>query len=553
MLRVFVLATLILPAWKPVLAQDISQIDKIFSSFDDAAKPGCAVGIYFAGKALTRAYGAADLERGVPLSPSSVFYTASTAKQFTAASIWLLVKEGKLSLDDDVRKYIPELPAYEKPITIGNLLYHTSGLRDYTDLLQLAGRGSEEVSTNADILSLTVRQKKLNYPTGTRYQYTNTNYVLLAEVVKRVSGQTLKDFARTRIFEPLGMNSTQFVDDPVKVIPRRALGYLAKGKGEYTLVLNNAVRNGPAGLYTTVEDLGKWNQNFLNPTVGSAALLRDMERPGRLTDGTVTDYASGIMIGQYKGLPVSRHSGHTPGFRAEFLRFPDKDLGVAVLCNNSVESRPERLAEQVADVYLADRLKPNAPAQATPTPGQPQTPIVTPDQLKSSLGDYWSPSTGEVRQLVIRNGQSVYVIDTWSRARLTAVDSTHFRFGRNEIVVAGASPNRTLTLKWADGRVEEYHELTRAKLSPSQLAKYSGRYYSAELDTVYELAPKGSALVLKRRNQEDMELLPTVRDSFSEGSIRIKFSKLKTGQSVFAFSEGDVSDVGFVSDCRQAK
>jgi CubicO group peptidase (beta-lactamase class C family) len=531
---------------------EAAKVDEIFAQFDKPGSPGCAVGVYREGELLySKGYGEADLERGVPVTPATVFYIASTAKQFTAMSVWLLARQNKLSLDDDVRKYIPEMPAYGAPITIRHLLFHTSGLRDYTDLLELAGRRAEEVSTNADILDLTVRQKRLNFPTGTAHQYTNSNYVLLAEIVKRVSGQTLREFARVNIFDPLGMKSTQYVDDHTLIIRGRALGY-AKAGGKYASAMSGAERVGPAGLYTTVEDLSRWDKNFYSGAVGGKELLEGMLTPGRLSDGKTLDYASGLMLGTYRGATAVRHSGHSIGYRSEFLRLPGLRFSVAALCNDESDARPERLAERVADVYLGDRLSKADAATSPPAAPEAKPVAVTTEQMAGALGDYWNPKTGEVRQMILRNGQPVYVIDSWSRARLTAVGPTQFRFGRNEITVAPSRGGRkVLALRWYDGRVETYEELRRVNLTPAQLAAYAGRFYSAELDAEYVLEAKDGGLLIKRKNQEDRRLLPTAADSFSEGSVRIRFQRDGRGRpSGLLFGEGDVSDLEFVPDCR---
>ena len=395
-----------------------------------------------------------------------------------------------------------------------------------------------------------MRQKKLNFPTGTAHQYTNTNYILLAEIVKRVSGKTLRDFARENIFDPLGMKNTQYVDDHTLVIRDRALGYAGKGEGKYALAISNAVRIGPAGLYTTIEDLAKWDSNFYSGQVGGKELLAKMLAPGKLSSGRVLDYASGLMLSTYKGLPVVRHSGHSTGYRSELLRFPTLKFSVATLCNDPTKPRPERLAEQVADIYLSQHMSSESPAPAVPA----QQPAAIPgEQLAAALGDYWNPKTGEVRQMVLRNGLPVYIIDSWSRARLTAITPTQFRYGRNEITITRVKggTQRLLTLNRYDGTVETYEELRRVKLTADQLGKYAGCFYSAELDTEYSFEAKNGALLIHRKNQEDRTLLPTVRDSFSEGSVRMRFVRDRSGRfSRVFFSDGDVSDVEFEPDCR---
>jgi len=519
-------------------AAQAAQVDEIFAQFVKPGSPGCAVGVYRDGRLLySRGYGEADLERGVRITPATVFLIGSTAKQFTAMSVWLLARQKRLSAEDDIRKYIPEMPVYGAPVTIRHLLHHTSGIRDYTDLLELAGHRVEDVSTNADILGLIVRQKKLNFPTGTAHQYANSNYILLAEVVKRVSGQTLREFAAANIFDPLGMKNTQYVDDHTLVIHARAMAYAAKGEGKYAISMTNAERIGAGGLYTTVEDLARWDRNFYTGDVGGMDLLGNMLSPGRLSDGKALAYASGLMLDTYRGVPVVRHSGSLAGYRADFLRFPTLRFSVAALCNVPSNPRPERLTERVAEVYLNERLSKaeNATSRTDPTNEKPVA--LTAEQMAGALGDYWNPKTGEVRQMVLRNGQPVYVIDSWSRARLNAFAPMRFRFGRNEInVTPTRHGKRLLTLRWHDGRVESYEELRRVNLTAAQLAKYAGRFHSAELGVEYVLEPKAGGLLVKRKNQEDRQLLPTAADSFSEGSIRIRFLRDAVAGSRLFFS-----------------
>ena len=346
------------------------RVDAVFAAVQRPGSPGCAVGVYRRGAvAYARGYGAANLELGVPNGPATSFYLASTAKQFTAAAVWLLAQQGRLGIDDPVRKHLPELPDYGAAITLRHLLHHTSGLRDYVDLQQLAGRAPEEASTQADVVALIVRQRGLNFAPGTAHQYSNTNYVLLAEVVRKVSGESLPAFARASLFGPLGMTSTRFVDDPRAVVPGRATAYAAREDGTFAHVFSHAVRLGSAGLWSTVEDLARWDANFHTGAVGGRALIDSLAAPGRLSDGRVLGYASGLMLGTFRGLPTVSHSGNSGGYRAELLRFPTEGTSVAVLCNVGSPRAPE-LAEQVAAVVLAGRLQPARPA-AAPAPQVP--------------------------------------------------------------------------------------------------------------------------------------------------------------------------------------
>ena len=255
-------------------------------------------------------YGMADLDHNVTITPSTVFHVASMSKQFTAASIVLLAQEGKLSLDDDVRKYIPELPDFGSLITIGNLIHHTSGLRDQWDLLELAGwRYSLDLITDEDVMSVVARQKELNFKPGEKYVYCNTGYTLLATIVKRVSGMSFREFTTQNIFEPLGMMNTHFRDDHAEIVKNNAYGYEPEKTGTFRLSNTNFDTVGATSLHTTVEDLALWDENFYHPRVGGASFLEQMLQRGKLNNGENQDYAFGLVVGKYKGLATVDHAG----------------------------------------------------------------------------------------------------------------------------------------------------------------------------------------------------------------------------------------------------
>jgi len=351
------------------------RIDALFAAWDRPDTPGAVVAVVQHGEIVyARGYGMANLEHAAPLTPSTVFLAASVSKQFTAFAIALLADQGKLSLDDDVRRYVPELPAYEHPITIRHLIHHTSGLRDEFELLALAGYRMDDVITKETILRLAFRQQALNFKPGDEYLYANTGYTLLAEIVERVTGQSFRSWTTAHLFEPLGMNDSHFRDDYQAVLKNRAQGYYQDGDrqdgdrqdGEptYKNQVVNYANVGASGLYTTAEDLARWVQNFEDGRVGGRAVLKQVHEQGRLNNGDTLSYAFGLGIGQYKGHARVSHSGSHRGFRTYVARFPDDDLAVIVLSNLD-SFQPTGLALQVADLYLVDppeRLAPYAGA-----------------------------------------------------------------------------------------------------------------------------------------------------------------------------------------------
>jgi CubicO group peptidase (beta-lactamase class C family) len=371
-------------------------VDAVMAEWAKADSPGCAVGVMRDGAlVLARGYGQADLERGVPIGPTSVFDIASTSKQFTAAAIVLLAQEGKLSLDDDVRRFVPELPRYEAPITIRHLLHHTSGLRDYTDLMALTGWQMEDFTTAEQALAMIVRQKELNFPPGAQYLYSNSGFFLLSVIASRAAGRPFPDLARERIFEPLGMASTHFHSDHRLLVKNRAVGY-APRDGGWGISMSDWEQVGDGSVLTTVEDLARWVRNFEDPKVGGRAMVEELQRKGRLTSGQEIDYAEGLRHATYRGLATVGHSGSWAGYRSNILRFPSEKAAVIVLCNAET-AEAATIARTIADVALPDRLGPLSSPDPAPSPSPSPAAkrrSVTAKELATLPGRYRSDELG---------------------------------------------------------------------------------------------------------------------------------------------------------------
>jgi len=353
-------------------AVDPAKVDAVFSRWSSTT-PGCAVGVGVGGRSvLEKAYGMADLEHDVPNKADTVFEAGSVSKQFTAAAILLLAAEGKLSIDDPVRKYIPELPDYGTPLTIRHMLNHTSGLRDWGSLAGIAGwpRGTR-VHTHAHVIEILSRQRALNFTPGTRYSYSNSGYNLNAVIAARVSGMPFAEFSQKRIFQPLGMTRTSWRDDYARIVKDRAIAYSGGGTLlRQDMPFENVHGNG--GLLTTVGDLLKWNENFVTPKVGNTALVAEQQFLSKFPSGTEMTYAAGLTLGGYKGLPEVSHSGSTAGYRAFLTRFPQQQVSVAVLCNAG-SADATAAAHAVSDLYLGDRA--NASAPRPPAPAENRGPL----------------------------------------------------------------------------------------------------------------------------------------------------------------------------------
>ena len=350
------------------------KVDEIFAAYNHPNSPGCSIGVIRDGKLVYRkSYGKASLELGVPLADDSVFYMASVSKQFTAAAVVLAAEQGHLSLDDDVRKYVPELPDYGHPITLRQLLHHTSGLRDFLSLTYLSGHDIGELSSPDEILRVISRQKGLNNDPGAEFIYSNSNYFLAGVVVQRATGKSLAEFAAQNIFQPLGMSHTRFYDDNRVIVPGRVAAYDQDKDGKFAVDWSTSYDIvGGGGLLSTVADLERWDENFYQNRLGKGTLTRELQTRGLLNNGKPINYGLGLWLGTYRGLATVEHSGGTFGYRTELLRFPARRFSVIALCNVQ-SANVERLSRKVADLYLSGqeysrRRPPSLPAITSTIP-----------------------------------------------------------------------------------------------------------------------------------------------------------------------------------------
>ncbi|MEO8334972.1 MAG: serine hydrolase domain-containing protein [bacterium] len=435
-------------------APDVAALsDKVLAAWSSPDGPGCAVGIDRAGQPrFTRAYGSADLEFGVPNRPETIFEGGSISKQFTAAATMLLVLDGKLRLDDDVRKYVPELPQYERTITIRHLLNHTSGLRDWGEIVDLEGwPRTTRAYTMQDVLAAIVRQRALNYPPGDRYAYTNSGYNLLAIIVERVSGTSFPAFTKARIFQPLGMTSTQWRDDFTRIVKGRAQAY-SKGSDGWRLDMPFEKLYGNSSLLTTVSDLLTWTAMLEAPPPSWRALADSVQVRGILTNGDTSVYAAGLVLSRYRGVPTVEHNGATAGYRTNLVRYPGKGLAIAILCNVG-DVDPRAMSRTLTDGLLASALAPvPAPAPARPRPAPTWAP--TSADLAAFTGTYYSPDVLSTLVLSVEGNALVLSRAPATRIVLKPTTDAHFAgFG------TGPSDDIWFT-RGADGRVNALHVRT---------------------------------------------------------------------------------------------
>ena len=509
------------------------RVDSLFASYDRRDSPGCALAVIRDGAtAYTRGYGMASLELRVPITPRTVFDIGSTAKQFAATSILLLGQQGKLSLDDDVRKFIPELPDYGAKISLRNLLQHTSGLPDYIGLLRLAGARTEDVVTDEEALHLLALVKTLEFPPGSAHVYSNSGYFLLSLVVQRSSGQSLADYARERIFAPLGMEQTRYVHDHTSIVAGHSIGYaLAKGGG-FRLDSSNWEQNGDGGLQTTVEDLARWDGNFYDAKVGGRSLIDALQRTGVLTSGTPISYAMGLRVDTYRGLNRVRHGGSWAGFRAELLRFPEERFSVVTLCNLA-DASAATLARQVAEIFLENRLSPEQSRTVTPIATS-----APPDGLGDSGKLYWSRETDRVCSIVARPGVLEYAEDD-EKVELvpTSADQWQSRDGSLAVSIHGGASEIRVSSPGTDPDLLQ--AVDRWSPVPSALASYAGSYWCRELESTYTIRIEGGNAELVTRYGRTERLKPVFPGAFqSDLAGLIRFPQRESGPSDFEVRSG---------------
>jgi CubicO group peptidase (beta-lactamase class C family) len=491
------------------------QVDALFAKWNKPGSPGAAVEVVKDGKVVYRhAFGMADIEQRRPITPMTDFHVASLSKQFTAFAVLLLAQDGKLSLDDDVRKYLPELPDFGQVIKIRHLMHHTSGLRDEWSLLAMAGWRMDDVITDDDVMRLVQRQRALNFTPGSDFSYCNTSFTLLSQVVQRVSGKSLAVFAKERIFAPLGMKHSFFHEQYSTLVPGRAQSYQPAAGGGYEGFALSYSTVGPTSLFTTADDLVLWANNFDTAHVGGKKLLAEMQQPAVLNDGKATGYGDGVWVGKYRGVRKIDHNGVDAGFRTYLARFPDQHLAV-VIVGNGADVVATRLGQRIADIWLAGQLDP-LPAPVPDYEDSAEAPL-DPAQLDALAGTYALGPDSAIT-FAKENGHLV----GW----LNGDDKTpFFPASGHEFFMKSANASFSFDPPGADGVVTggTWHHnvhaaratrIARAKLADSELKAYEGEFYSDELHVLYTVMAKDGRVTLNY-SRGPVTLDPIGPDSFA--------------------------------------
>ena len=519
-----------------------AKIDPIFQGFDRTS-PGCAVGVQQAGAPVfAKGYGMADLEHGVPITPASMFYMASVSKQFTALTVLTLADQNKLKLSDPVRKYIPELPDYTDKITLYHLLTHSSGVRDYLQLGALGGLPSEYVYTEENALKMIARQRALNFTPGSDFLYSNSGYVLLAIVVRRITGESLDQVARRALFRPLGMRHTLFQFDHAALVAGKAFGYQKGGgpdHGETWRADNSSLDlAGDGGLYSSVDDMFHWMRNLETPNVG-AADLRLMQQPATLSGAKTTDYGMGLETSTVRGLRVVQHGGALAGYRTEDMWFPDQKLAVVVLCN-AASANPLPLASKVAEVYLGPKLQPLPKSAALPMGGAG---IALDAAAAQGLpGAYFNPEGG-LAKLSVKDrrlyeaGEDEPLVQILPNQFVEEDEPTG-----NRLIVHDPAQGFDLT---SPGRPTlHFDRLVMASLTEESREAFVGAYDSPELDTRWHLMPTDGGMSVVRRDGSTVKLLAVAGDRMFMDGKELVFQRDGSGRVTgFVLNAGRVRGI----------
>jgi CubicO group peptidase (beta-lactamase class C family) len=519
--RVVLGLLLALAECSPAGATPRDTVDMALARTDWANRPGLVVGVHHRGERVyLAARGRADLEQGTVLTPLSVFNIASVSKHLTAFAALLLEREGRLRLDEDVRTYLPWLPDFGHKITVRHLILHTSGLREEGNLFIMAGRTEEDYRRHAQVLSLTAAQTALNFPPGTDHLYTNTNYVLLAQIVANVSGRSFREFARERIFVPLGMTRTFFRDDVREVVPGKANSY-AQGSGaqHWRGQVDNDDLLGSSNLFTTAEDMLRWAANFSQPRVGDAALIERFLQMGSLDDGTPLDYGYGLMPARYAGRDAVVHGGKTAEFEADFTYLPREDFAVVTLRNSAGDT--QQLVEEIVKAYLGDvGGEPLVPPRAQLGAGE----------LDALEGDYLAPYNSMIS--LRRSGNALLYTASGSPPQAHSLvprrDGTldlgdelrAWKIFFTPQPAEGGEVKSFIASLGGGRRSVQYERVTRVgPPTDHELRELAGSYRSAELDVTYRLTVEQGRLVVRSLwLAEGIVLRPMLQDQFDSES-----------------------------------
>jgi CubicO group peptidase (beta-lactamase class C family) len=484
----------------------ITKIDKIFAAWDKSNSPGCAVGIVRNDSLIfAKGYGMANLEYSIPNSPSTIYHMASISKQFTAFSIVLLARQGKLKLDDEISKYLSWFPNLNEKITIRNLLNHTSGIRDQWQLLAISGTRLDDVITQDQIVKILGKQQSLNFKPGEKHSYSNSGFTMLAEIVKSASGKSLRQYTDSFVFKPLGMSSTHFHDNYTEIEKNRSYSYERIDSAHYSNAILNYSNAGATSLFTNVTDMSKWIMNFYNHKLGDQKDIDQLTEKGKLNNGTEIDYALGIVSSKYKGWRQFVHGGADAGYRTFVTIFPDLKMGFIVFSNLGDFDTGGK-AYQMADLFISDTTK---PVKSPATVKVDSTAAILKDisAVKHVPGDYLS-AEGLPLYIEIKNSRLVYHIFSESNSLLYLSKDTFSIIPdpRIKVVITSHPNDTTLEIITPDEKIHMTKYKKDTLPSDNTLHEFTGTFYCPELDCKYGIILKDHHLYLTNSKYNDTRL-----------------------------------------------
>jgi len=527
MSRKFLFVFTVVAFLSSAVSAQVPEKDKVVAgaerAFEKVAKayvapgPGCAAAVSLNGDLVfEKAFGLADLEHNVPNTAQTIFESGSVAKQFTAAALVLLQQDGKLSIDDPVRKYIPELPDYGSPLTIRHLLNHTAGLRDWGTVLSLTGAGRGDRVISQDLaLDVITHQRALDFTPGSEYSYSNSGYNLAAIIVERVSKQKFPAFVEERLFKPIGMKNSSWRDDYQRIVPGRAQAYSRQGSGPWRLNMPFMNVYGNGGMLTTVGDWMKWNAMLDSQSLG-APLVNALQTQGVLNDGRKIAYALGLEVGKYRTLKDVSHGGSTAGYQTFLARYPDNKVSVGVMCNGTSPGAGGIAAD------ITDEIFGPFPANPRPEPAK-----VSDDELKKFVGIWRNEKTHTPARFVFENG-----VSRWSGARLIPMGGGQFTAGSNQLKFTLDKDGKPLSAETvdSDGEIRRFAPETEWKPTPAELAVFKGDWFSEEAGATVSVVADGDKVFLRQRPVTSLPMQPIYKDHFDVQGYVIWFTRDKNGK-----------------------
>ncbi|MCK0109642.1 beta-lactamase family protein [Flavobacteriaceae bacterium S0825] len=548
----FLIICCLLSFTAPGQVKDNEAIDKVFADWNKIDAPGAALGIVKNGKLIyAKGYGMADLEHDLPITPSSVFYTGSVSKQFVTFAILLLEEEGKLNLDDEIQVFLPDFPKYEAPLTIRHFIHHTSGVRDYLTLMALKGRSYLDNMEVDEVYELIKSQKVLNFSPGDQYLYSNSCYFMLAMIVEKAAGKSIRDFAEEKMFGPLGMKNTLFYDDNRDLIKNKVFSYEKKTEGEG---FNNLIMRfdlvGSGGVYSSIEDLLLWDQNFYNNILGKGGqdIITKMHQEGLLNNGKSSGYAFALNNGTYKGLKTVSHGGSLAGYRAQLMRFPDQSFSVIILANRN-DANPTVMSYQVADILLKDNFK-EKPEKVVKKPVTPTSNSKTEFALKQMTGLY-EIQQGVDAEITIKDGK-LNVLQKWNNSSYPIVNTNGniFEIPNNDtiqFIFSNLKNDQTQVLTVVqNGNKTTSKRKEEATLLKINLKIYLGNYYNAEINAIYQLVLHDGVLKVKIPNEQPEEIVRIDNDKFLFDGVVFRFIRTDGKITGLFVDAGRVKNLEFI-------